>query len=41
LRESEVLDDADDSDDTAANTAGAETGSANENTIEDMLGALR
>lgn len=40
-RESEVLDDADDSDDTAANTAGAETGSANENTIEDMLGALR
>ena len=36
-RESEVLDDADDSDDTAA----AETGSANENTIEDMLGALR
>ena len=41
LHESEVLDDADDSDDTAANTAGAETGSANENTIEDMLGALR
>lgn len=41
LRESEVLDDADDSDDTAANTAGAETGSANENAIEDMLGALR
>lgn len=40
-RESEVSDDADDSDDTAANTAGAETGSANENTIEDMLGALR
>lgn len=36
-RESEVLDDADDSDDTAD----AETGSANENTIEDMLGALR
>ena len=36
-RESEVLDDADDSD----NTADAETGSANENTIEDMLGALR
>lgn len=36
-RESEVSDDADDSDDTAA----AETGSANENTIEDMLGALR
>lgn len=36
-RESEVLDDADDSD----NTAAAETGSANENTIEDMLGALR
>ena len=33
----EVLDDADDSD----NTADAETGSANENTIEDMLGALR
>lgn len=41
LRESEVFDDADDSDDTAANTAGAETGSANENAIEDMLGALR
>lgn len=41
LRESEVLDDADDSDNTAANTAGAETGSANENAIEDMLGALR
>ena len=37
LRESEVLDDADDSD----NTADAETGSANENAIEDMLGALR
>ena len=37
LRESEVFDDADDSD----NTADAETGSANENTIEDMLGALR
>lgn len=36
-RESDVLDDADDSDDTAD----AETGSANENTIEDMLGALR
>lgn len=36
-RESEVLDDADDSDDTAD----AEIGSANENTIEDMLGALR
>lgn len=36
-RESEVLNDADDSDDTAD----AETGSANENTIEDMLGALR
>lgn len=36
-RESEVLDDADDSD----NMADAETGSANENTIEDMLGALR
>lgn len=36
-RESEVLDDADDS----GNTADAETGSANENTIEDMLGALR
>lgn len=36
-RESEVLDDADDSD----NTADAETVSANENTIEDMLGALR
>lgn len=36
-RESEVLDDADDSD----NTADDETGSANENTIEDMLGALR
>lgn len=36
-RESEVLDDADDSDDTTD----AETGSANENTIEDMLGALR
>lgn len=36
-RESEVFDDADDSD----NTADAETGSANENTIEDMLGALR
>lgn len=36
-RESEVLDDADDSD----NTVDAETGSANENTIEDMLGALR
>lgn len=36
-RESEVLDDADDSD----NTADAETGSANENAIEDMLGALR
>lgn len=36
-RESEVLDDADDFD----NTADAETGSANENTIEDMLGALR
>lgn len=36
-RESEVLDDADDSN----NTADAETGSANENTIEDMLGALR
>ena len=36
-RESEVLDDADDSD----NTAAVETGSANENTIEDMLGALR
>ena len=36
-RESAVLDDADDSD----NTADAETGSANENTIEDMLGALR
>ena len=36
-RESEVLDDADDSD----NTADAETGSANENTIEDMLGAMR
>lgn len=36
-RESEVLDDADDSDDTAD----VETGSANENTIEDMLGALR
>ena len=36
-RESEVLDDADDSD----NTADVETGSANENTIEDMLGALR
>lgn len=36
-RESEVLDDADDSD----NTADAETGSTNENTIEDMLGALR
>ena len=36
-RESEVLDDADDSD----NTADAETGSANENTIEDMRGALR
>ena len=33
-RESEVLDDSD-------NTAAAETGSANENTIEDMLGALR
>lgn len=41
LHESEVFDDADDSDDTAANTAGAETGSANENAIEDMLGALR
>ena len=41
LHESEVLDDADDSDDTSANTAGAETGSTNENTIEDMLGALR
>lgn len=37
LHESEVLDDADDSD----NTADAETSSANENTIEDMLGALR
>ena len=36
-RESEVSDDADDSD----NTADAETGSANENAIEDMLGALR
>lgn len=36
-RESEVLDDADDSD----NTANVEIGSANENTIEDMLGALR
>ena len=36
-RESEVLDDADDSDDTAD----AETCSANENAIEDMLGALR
>lgn len=36
-RESEVLNDADDSDDTAD----TETGSANENTIEDMLGALR
>lgn len=36
-RESEVSDEADDSD----NTADAETGSANENTIEDMLGALR
>ena len=36
-RESEVLDDADDSDDTAD----AETSSANENAIEDMLGALR
>lgn len=34
LRESEVSDDSD-------NTAAAETGSANENTIEDMLGALR
>lgn len=33
-RESEVSDDSD-------NTAAAETGSANENTIEDMLGALR
>ena len=33
-RESEVSDDSDD-------TANAETGSANENTIEDMLGALR
>lgn len=33
-RESEVSDDSD-------NTADAETGSANENTIEDMLGALR
>lgn len=33
-RESEVSDDSDD-------TADAETGSANENTIEDMLGALR
>lgn len=33
-RESEVLDDSDD-------TADAETGSANENAIEDMLGALR
>ena len=37
LHESEVLDDVDDSD----NTAGAETGAAHENTIEDMLGALR
>ena len=36
-RESEVLDDADDSD----NTSDVETGSANENTIEDTLGALR
>lgn len=36
-RESGVSDEADDSD----NTADAETGSANENTIEDMLGALR
>lgn len=36
-RESEVLDDADDSD----NMADAKTGSAHENTIEDMLGALR
>ena len=35
--ESEVLDDSDDSD----NTADVEIGSANENTIEDMLGALR
>ena len=33
-RESEVSDDSD-------NTTDAETGSANENTIEDMLGALR
>ena len=36
-RESEVSDEADDSD----NRADAETGSANENAIEDMLGALR
>ena len=36
-RESEVLDDADDSDDTAD----VEIGSTNENAIEDMLGALR
>lgn len=36
-RESEVSDDADDSD----NTADVEIGSTNENAIEDMLGALR